>query len=262
MGDTDTTMEWLDWLEHLIKYGKSEAPRGMPTKAIYDQQLIFNPRKPVVMPIGRKLSYRFMLAEAYWILTGDDTVAGIEKYNKNIAQFSDDGVKFFGAYGPKVIAQAEYVVNTLRRDKDSRQAIISIWRDSPPPTKDVPCTIMVQFRVDSINRLHSHVVMRSSDVWLGLPYDVFNFSMLMHMVASSLGVEVGNLRYTLLNTHLYERNELEATALIAGFYAEGKSVPNQPELKFESPLDVLQKLKTARDDSKPLKTWLRINNER
>lgn len=257
MGDgIDTTWEWIDWVDYLVWYGKKESPRGMNTKALYDQQVTFNPRKPIVMPMGRKLSYRFMFAEAYWILTGDDSVAGISPFNSNIAQFSDDGVKFFGAYGPKIVAQSDYVVKTLTKDRDSRQAVINIWRDSPPATKDIPCTIMVSFRITN-DKLHSHVVMRSSDVWLGLPYDVFNFSMLMHCIGSSLGVELGGLTYTLMNSHLYERNEQEATMMLGSIYGEKKMVPEQPELSFDHPIQVLNLLKEARDNSKPLKTWLK-----
>jgi thymidylate synthase len=164
-------------------------------------------RRPVLRAPGRKLSYTFMAAEAYWILSGDDRVATIAPYNSHIADFSDDGELFFGAYGTKIISQLPYVVEKLTSDQDTRQAGLTIWRESPPDTKDVPCTIAVFF---SLRRqtLNAHVFMRSSDLWLGLPYDIFNFSMLSHLVCGMLPAHPtpGTLHLTAASSHLYEKH--------------------------------------------------------
>lgn len=256
----NNTEIWREWLADLVMMGEEHYPRGFKCFAIYNKQLVFDPMRPLIIDSLRKLSFKFAFAEAYWILSGDDTVKGITPYNKNIAQFSDDGYDFFGAYGPKIVDQLPYVIRNLDADPHSRQAVITIWRESPPKSKDIPCTVMVQFRLSPDGKeLHSHVVMRSSDVWLGLPYDVFNFSMLMHVVALSLKqyAKPTTLTYTLMNGHLYERNVEAAQELLAANYYPGSAVQDidQPECKFDSVQHLMRVLEESRDAEIPIKRW-------
>ena len=94
---------WIDTISDLFLRGVDVSPRGMPTKELPQYTVVIDMRYPVLTIAERKLSHRFMAAEAFWILSGDDTVAGIIPWNKRIAEFSDDGQTFFGAYGPKVV---------------------------------------------------------------------------------------------------------------------------------------------------------------
>lgn len=211
MVDFSTT--WLKILGTTMMSGAEVAPRGKLTKEVLQRTILVDMRKPVLTVPNRKLSYIFMLAEAHWILSGDDRVSTIQPYNSRIANFSDDGKVFFGAYGPKIISQLPYVVDKLLIDRDSRQAGINIWRECPPPTKDVPCTVSIFFNIRN-SQLMCHVFMRSSDIWLGVPYDVFNFSMLSHLVCTKFNSKVmvnsqirpGFLHLTAASSHLYEEN--------------------------------------------------------
>jgi thymidylate synthase len=209
----DFSQSWLEAINDILTNGEQAAPRGKLTKEIPQRTMVVNMRKPVLMVPDRSLSYRFMAAEAYWILSGDDSVAGIAPYNSRISEFSDDGERFFGAYGPKILGQLEYVVAKLKADHDTRQAGLTIWRENPPTTKDVPCTVAAFFSLRGMT-LNAHVFMRSSDVWLGVPYDVFNFSMLAHLICGHLNDEraaddvysPGKLYLTAASSHLYETN--------------------------------------------------------
>ncbi|HKJ87618.1 MAG TPA: thymidylate synthase, partial [Gammaproteobacteria bacterium] len=126
------------------------------------------------------------------------------------------GETFFGAYGPKVRDQLPHVISTLCQDPDSRQAVINIWRESPPRSRDIPCTLSAQWlvRTDEAGRRFVYCVdtMRSSDAWLGWPYDVFNFTMLSAYVAASLArawgepVYLGELVLQAGSQHLYRRD--------------------------------------------------------
>lgn len=215
------THVWKSNLHHLMHLGERAAPRGMETREILQKTFTIDMRQPVLTIPSRKLSYRFMAAEAYWILTGDDRVETIEPFNKNIAQFSDNGVTFYGAYGPKIRGQLTYVVEKLLKDRDSRQAGLTIWRENPPDTKDVPCTIAIFFSVRD-GLLNAHVYMRSSDIWLGLPYDAFNFSMLAHLVCAHYNegmnfetmISPGSLYLTAASSHIYQRNWEDARYLL------------------------------------------------
>lgn len=220
MKPTSATIAWLHLIAEVLT-GERVVPRGKPTLELQHKTLTLDMNRPVVVVPARKLNYKFMAAEAYWMLTGDDSTAGIVPWNKHIAEFSDDGLKFFGAYGPKIVSQLEHVVRSLVRDPETRQAVINIWRENPPRTKDVPCTTTMAFAIRG-GRLNAHVFMRSNDVWLGTPYDVFNFSMVAHLVCARINsgvthrelgfamtpayVEPGTLYLTAMSSHLYETN--------------------------------------------------------
>jgi thymidylate synthase len=132
-----------------------------------------------------------------------------------IANFSDNGETFFGAYGPKILDQVRHVIDTLVNDPWSRQAVITIWRENPPSSKDIPCTISAQFFIRD-GKLHCVDNMRSSDVWLGLPYDMFNFSMLSAYIALAIWnktnrrIHLGQLSMNLGSLHLYDTNRKAA----------------------------------------------------
>lgn len=218
------TEAWLNSLVDIAK-GNRVSPRGKPTFEVPQRTLTVDMLHPVVVLPERKLNYKFMAAEAYWILTGDDRVETIAPYNPNISAFSDDGVKFFGAYGPKIMGQIDYVVNKLVEDRDSRQAGLTIWRENPPATKDVPCTVAMFFSIRE-RAVNCHVFMRSSDIWLGVPYDVFNFSMVAYMVCAKIKTALfragrpdtlypGTLFLTAASAHLYETNLEAATAILS-----------------------------------------------
>lgn len=217
----DVCEAWRGLLRAILADGRTVAPRGKLTRELPQRTIEVDMRRPVLTVPQRALGYRFMAAEAYWILTGDDRVATIAPYSKRIADFSDDGKTFFGAYGPKVLDQLPYVVKTLIEDRDTRQAGLTIWREKPPKTKDVPCTVAMFFGIRQ-GLLNCHVFMRSSDAWLGVPYDVFNFSMVAHAVCGHLeratdgegDVRPGTLFLTAASSHLYESNWAEAQACI------------------------------------------------
>lgn len=211
MKSKSATSAWIHLLADIASAGERYSPRGIGTLEIIQKTIAVNMRYPVVLIPERKLSYQFMAAEAYWILSGDDRVETIAPFNKHISKFSDDGDRFFGAYGPKVMAQTEYVVTKLVEDRDSRQAGLTIWRQNPPQTKDYPCTIAMFFYIRD-GKLNCNVFMRSSDAWLGVPYDIFNFSMIAHYVCARLNingvvVSPGDLYLTMASSHMYESDE-------------------------------------------------------
>lgn len=213
------TGAWLDTLDLIKTNGHGTVPRGQQTRELLHHSICVDMCRPVVAVKERELSYKFMAAEAIWILQGSDLVYDIAPYNKNIAQFSDDGVTFFGAYGPKINEQHHHVLRKLLDDRDTRQAVLTIWRENPPNTKDYPCTIAMAFQIRR-NMLHAHVFMRSSDVWLGLPYDIFNFTMVALRLACNYNEEnpehpvtLGELYLTMASSHLYEKDKEKAYAI-------------------------------------------------
>ena len=215
--------EWMTALAQILSHGKPVNPRGMACREIIGMRTCIDMTQPVMCIEERNLGYRFMAAEAAWILSGDNRVKTIAPYSKAISQFSDDKVTFFGAYGPKIRDQVRYVVAQLIKDPDTRQAVINIWRENPPITKDVPCTLSAQFLIRD-NQLHVLDTMRSSDIWLGWPYDVFNFSMLARYVIlyirqlTGKRYQLGNLYLTAGSAHLYATDEDDANDLMIDYH--------------------------------------------
>ena len=234
----DADKAWIRDLEHVLKYGDKVSPRGMLVAEVVCLTSVVSMSNPIIFNAHRKLGYKFMAAEAAWILSGDDKVESIAPYSKDISKFSDDGVSFFGAYGPKVKDQVPFVVSTLHQDPDSRQAVINIWRESPPKSKDIPCTLSLQFLIRN-HVLHCVATMRSSDLWLGHPYDIFNFSAISFLVMLHLNkvrVEngdpiliLGNLHLTAGSKHLYERNWKDVHMIIDDFEQNGLNAMNHVE---------------------------------
>jgi thymidylate synthase len=250
-----------------MSIGYDESPRGIKTKELLANTFCIEMTDCVLTIRERALNYKFMAAEAYWILTGDNSVSGIAPFNPNIARFSDDGETFFGAYGPKIMGQIDYVVKTLREDPTSRRATLNIWRENPPDTKDYPCTNTMNFQIRN-GALYMHVFMRSSDAWLGLPYDAFNFSMVSHYICAELNsmdpelnLVPGRLFLTMASSHIYEEHYLKANSIAYGFnYSSEFYAPRSatPEIFYKDKtvlLATLEALRFSSKDDTDLRWW-------
>lgn len=210
---------WLNLLESITREGTEEFPRGKRTKEIIGKTTKFDMSQPIVTVANRKLGYKFLAAEAWWIMSGSNRVDEIAPYSKMISSFSDDGLTFRGAYGPKIQDQLPWVAEQLKNDPFTRQAVLSIWRERPGPSRDYPCTLGAQWILrqhEGVAYLHCQVTMRSSDAWLGVPYDWFNFSMQTAFLIAYMRtaypdvfnyeIRVGQLTFTAGSQHLYEEH--------------------------------------------------------
>jgi len=187
-------------------------PRDLNIKEKLNDSWIVDMDDPIITIPERKLSYSFMFGEAAWMLEGKNDVESVAKYVDGIKRFSDDGITFFGAYGPKIITQTSYVVDTIIKDNDTRQAVINIWRENPRSSKDIPCTLSLQFILREASDelwLHTIATMRSNDAWLGTPYDTFNFSAISFYIVCCLNFrglkcKLGSLNIQAGSRHIYE----------------------------------------------------------
>jgi len=213
--EVNADRDWIGQLEAIFCYGHKSSPRGMPIYEALAAQSVVSMHNPIIYNPVRKLGYKFMAAEAAWILDGRDDVASIAPYSKDISKFSDNGETFYGAYGPRLKHQFDHVMRTIAGDWDTRQAVATIWRQNPVPSKDIPCTVSLQWLVRD-GEIHCNAGMRSSDLWLGHPYDIFNFSAYTFAIMIELNklreavdlkpLELGYLYLTSGSKHLYERN--------------------------------------------------------
>jgi thymidylate synthase len=204
----------------VVADGTPTSPRGMATVEVLGAHLcLTQPRRRFVdVPPVRVLNPAFAVAEALWILSGSDD-PWIFEFNGRLARYADDGV-LRGAYGPRMRAwrgevdQLDRVRTLLSRDPDSRQAVIQLFDPGKDWNgyRDVPCTLGYRFFIRD-RRLHMHTTMRSQDLWLGFPYDVFAATLLQELLAGWLGVDLGAYHHHVDSLHLYEKDVVAAPAL-------------------------------------------------
>lgn len=176
---------------------------------------VTDPTRSIVTSPIRKMPMRYAVGELLWYLSGSNKVKDIAQYSSVWEGLTDDGFTVNSAYGHRIFHafgfdQFEHVKNMLSKNPLSRQAVIHIKDPSRAETKDVPCTIALQFMVrqgeDGLYRLNLTVMMRSNDVWKGLPYDAFSFCALQVLMAMQLGVKVGTYTHFATSLHLYKRD--------------------------------------------------------
>ena len=192
----------------LLEEGKEVSPRGMLTKELMQETFcIEDPNSSLIYIPGRNFSLVHAIHESFLIFCDDNHVKVAGYFNKNIAQFSDDGKTLHGSYGHRIATKMQGVLDKLKEDHDTRQALLTIHRvdDSIVKTKDPPCTITLQFTIRD-EKLNMHVYMRSNDIVWGTPYDVFVFTTIQKVFANTLGIPVGKYYHTATSLHMYERD--------------------------------------------------------
>ncbi len=219
----------------------SAAPRGKPIKELIAPSFtLMNPRNRLITSPIRNVNYGFGVGELCWYLRGDKDLETMRYYNKRMIQFSDDGFTINSAYGNRIfkdrysakpplprsygISQFDLVVEELKKDPDSRRAVMHInepgdlLRAVEQGSKDVPCTMSLQLLIRD-RKLHMHVLMRSNDVVWGMPYDVFSFTCLQETFLYKLqeaGVPVddlGSYHHTAGSLHIYDTHFEMANAI-------------------------------------------------
>ena len=197
---------WIKVLDYLLIRGDQAAPRGLKTQEVRGAtRTQTDPDANILINPVRKINYTFSVAEWLHQVQGRNDVSSLAYFNPRMPEWSDDGEFFAGAYGPKIVEQLPYVLECLRSDPFSRQALIVIWRERPRASKDVPCSTLFQFFIRD-EKLHCVSYTRSNDAWLGFPYDVFNFTQLQRYIAALLGIKVGRYVHQVGSLHLYEEH--------------------------------------------------------
>ena len=172
-----------------------------------------NPTKNTMCNCIRKMPLRYAIGELLWYNSCNPTWKAIYPYSKFWKGISDDGSTVNSNYGWCIrnkygFDQWEMVKKLLQSNTNSRQAIIHIKEARnllDNPTKDLNCTIALQFLLRN-NKLDLIVTMRSNDIWLGLPYDLFNFTCMQIQMAMELGVDIGTYYHNAGSLHIYKED--------------------------------------------------------
>jgi thymidylate synthase len=194
-------------LDHVLRHGQERSPRGKKTlDAGHVTVVTHDTSAPLPLGVGRNLSVKIAAAEAVQLIGAFSHPELLVRAAKNFENFLElDTGRFHGAYGERINDQLCQVVGKLRRDPDTRQAVITLWepwRDNLPDKRDYPCTVALTFAIVR-GALELSVFMRSQDIWWGTPYDWFQFSQLQRATALTLDVPPGRYFHTTVSTHIY-----------------------------------------------------------
>lgn len=170
-----------------------------------------------------------------WYLAGSNDLEFISHFLPVYKDFAD-GDDVSGGYGPRLfnwkgLNQVAQVTDLLRRNRDSRRAVIQLFDagDLDRQYKSVPCTCTLQFLIRN-DSLHMFTHMRSNDVFWGLPHDIFCFTMLQEILARDLSVELGTYKHAVGSLHLYEENTNAAKQFLdEGWQSTEVPMPPMPK---------------------------------
>lgn len=186
---------------------------GISHELVNANLVLMDPTRNTMCNCKRKMPMRYAIGELLWYNSSVNTHKAIEPFSKFWKNISDDGVHVNSNYGHCIrkkfgFDQWEHCKELLLKDNHTRQAVIHIKEARnliENPTKDLNCTIALQFLMRD-NKLDLIVTMRSNDIWLGLPYDLFNFTCMQIQMAMELGVDVGSYYHNAGSLHMYERD--------------------------------------------------------
>ena len=178
----------------------------------------------------RDISLSYLIAELLWYLNASRSTAFISRFASLWGKITDDGFTNNSAYGYILhkkfgFDQIKTAVDLLKKELGSRKAVVNINTPNPRvvTTKDEPCTIALQFLVRN-HALECTAIMRSSDLWYGIPYDVVYFTTLQTFVANELKIAVGPYHHYSVSLHLYNK-DLEKSS---------KLNLNGPEIRYDA----------------------------
>jgi thymidylate synthase len=215
----------------LIQRGHTVAPRGHKTRELLDVTIEMETSTDVLaLNSGRKMNIDIAYAEMLQLIGGFSDPAKMVELAPSFKNFLDGGV-FHGGYGQRTQGQFTRAIERLKKDPDTRQAIVTIWRAHDDlffeGKHDYPCTLSLSFRIRD-GKLTMKTHMRSNDVWWGWTYDLVQFTQLLNSVANSLNVPVGKYIHYVDSFHLYER-DLPTIHEFQTFLSEA-GYPRNPDL--------------------------------
>jgi thymidylate synthase len=176
---------------------------------------IAEPRQRWIMSRTPPINPAFGIAEIVWILAGSNDAAVLNYWFPGLPSFQGSGQVYEGAYGYRLrhqfgIDQIHRACEALRSNPSSRQVVLQLWDarcdmpngDGSPRCPDIPCNVVSLLKVRG-GRLDWTQIMRSNDLFRGLPYNILQFTVLQEVLAGWLGLEVGSYHHWSDSLHIY-----------------------------------------------------------
>jgi thymidylate synthase len=221
---------YVSLLVWLTRHGDRVASRDGWTTELTGVTLEFPDPTGVMLPIGvnRKINTRLAAVEALQLISGTADVDLLTRASPSYRDVLVDPTNVeYGLYGRRLGRQLPDLYELLSNDLGTRRAVLSIWSGQDlTHDGDRPCTLTLQFLIRD-DRLELIVNMRSQDVFLGVPFDLFMFTQLQLSLAYQLGVEVGRYVHHVGSLHLYERDR-DAVGMLIMCSSDAPPPPDYP----------------------------------
>ncbi len=216
--------QYLDLLHRILEEGKVKTDRtGTGTKSIFGHQMRFNLEDGFPVLTTKKLHLKSIIYELLWFLKGDTNVKYLQEHGVSIwNEWADENGDLGPVYGHQwrswpdhrggTIDQIQNVIDLIKHHPDSRRMLVTAW--NPADISEMalpPCHCLFQFYVVD-GRLSLQLYQRSADTFLGVPFNIASYALLLQMMAQVTGLKAGDFIHTTGDTHLY-LNHIEQAKL-------------------------------------------------
>ncbi len=214
--------QYLNFLDHVLKNGTEKKDRtGTGTLSIFGYQMRFDLSDGFPLLTTKKLHLKSIIHELIWFLNGDTNIKYLNEKGVTIwdewADKNGDLGHIYGyqwrswpAYDGKKIDQITNLISTLTNNPDSRRHIVSAWNVADIENMALPpCHVLFQFYVCN-NKLSCQLYQRSADIFLGVPFNIASYSLLLMMVAQVTNLQPGEFIHTFGDAHIYSNHISQA----------------------------------------------------
>lgn len=215
---TNVDTQYEDLLREIFENGHQKGDRtGTGTLSLFGPQLRYDLSKGFPLITTKHVHLRSVVGELLWFLRGETNVRWLQDNGIRIwNEWADDEGNLGPVYGyqwrswpapdGRHIDQLAGVIDEIRVNPDSRRMIVSAWNVADLPDMALqPCHMLFQFYVAD-GKLSCKMYQRSSDMFLGVPFNIASYALLTHMVAQQTGLEVGDFIWTSGDTHIYSNH--------------------------------------------------------
>lgn len=216
--------QYLDLMQDILDNGvRKEDRTGTGTLSVFGRQLRFDLQAGFPLVTTKKLHIRSIVYELLWFLKGDTNIKYLNDHGVTIwDEWADEDGELGPVYGQqwrswpapdsKSVDQISNVLHQLKNNPDSRRHIVSAWNPSEIDRMALPpCHALFQFYVAG-GKLSCQLYQRSADYFLGVPFNIASYALLVHLFAQQCGLEVGEFVWTGGDVHLYT-NHMEQARL-------------------------------------------------
>ena len=216
--------QYLDLLDRILTEGHKKTDRtGTGTLSVFGNQMRFNLEDGFPLLTTKKLHLKSIIYELLWFLRGDTNVRWLQEHGVRIwNEWADENGELGPVYGHHwrswpdynggTIDQIQNVIDLIKNHPDSRRMMVSAWNPAEVEQMALPpCHCLFQFYVAD-DRLSLQLYQRSADTFLGVPFNIASYALLLQMMAQVTGLKPGEFVHTTGDTHLY-LNHLEQARL-------------------------------------------------
>lgn len=207
--------QYLDLLSHVLEHGEKKSDRtGTGTLSVFGHQARYNLQDGFPLVTTKKLHTRSIFHELLWFIKGDTNIKYLRDNKVSIwDEWADDNGDLGPVYGKQwrsweaadgqTIDQLKQVIESIKKNPDSRRHLVVAYNPGEVSKMALPpCHAFFQFYVGN-GKLSCQLYQRSADIFLGVPFNIASYALLVHMVAQVCGLGVGDFVHTLGDAHLY-----------------------------------------------------------